>query len=679
MKQRQAMPLMILFITLFTSCSFLPDKTSYMLDSGWELTKTERNEGITTAESKIFVPVKSIEKLSIYKEKENEVLWVKKEFSLPKALTNTDMALLLGGVSGQITAFLNGDKLSETGHFYTDGYFKTDRWFSIHVPFSVLKFRKKNELILRVDGSSVMGIGAAPRIGVRADIEKSSQTRNLLNLGIIFMTAVLMLIFSIQSFRMKHVNNNSNHVFYFGLLSLSIFMWSLSLIISEVSLFPENMIFASAMISTMASFFALFLLFEFTRRILDQKVYNAIGLINILFTIAVCLLHAVVPQGNMHEILYRFTFVFYIVFILEILVVLFFALKKEERYSLKILFLFIISTGLVIYDAINKVAINNTEAVTWFVLFIPLLAVMLERISNARSNSEFVELDHQISFLEGSMQKMSEDLGKTEEEGNKAKTELQRNIAATASESQMIQSIQKDLFSPAVPSDEYWEAAFFTQTRSTHARHLIDFYADKGSLDGLCMMESRASFVESGILNILSGLLARKSFVDLKERKLGTIMKQFNKKLLTEVGNLDNSLTGVMLRFDSDQLEYVNAGHPDILYKNSSMNRVSMVTLKEKDTRGLDLGVEGLQSEYIPLKLKTAESDLILIYSDSLINGTHPETSEVFGLDRLMDSIQDAPVDSAQKALDFVMLRYFSFMKTHELHDDLTVVMVRKK
>ncbi len=99
-------------------------------------------------------------------------------------------------------------------------------------------------------------------------------------------------------------------------------------------------------------------------------------------------------------------------------------------------------------------------------------------------------------------------------------------------------------------------------------------------------------------------------------------------------------------------------------------------TLYEIDVVGMPLGMWPNFS-YVAQTRGLQKDDLLLLSSDGLVEAMN-EQGELFGFERLMASlIQLPPHISAQAAVEQLMTTVMRFAGQAELHDDLTVVMMR--
>ncbi len=98
--------------------------------------------------------------------------------------------------------------------------------------------------------------------------------------------------------------------------------------------------------------------------------------------------------------------------------------------------------------------------------------------------------------------------------------------------------------------------------------------------------------------------------------------------------------------------------------------------LYEIEAYGMPLGMWP-NFNYLPHSFELAVGDLLLLSSDGLVEAKNGQ-GEMFGFGRLETALLDIPIKiSAQAALDHLVENVMTFVGDMELHDDLTLVVLR--
>ena len=163
----------------------------------------------------------------------------------------------------------------------------------------------------------------------------------------------------------------------------------------------------------------------------------------------------------------------------------------------------------------------------------------------------------------------------------------------------------------------------------------------------------------------------------MKDRPLDDVLAAINDELMKEIGQLDDFVTGILLRFRENMMEYVNAAHPHLLLRHAD-GSVEVIKNIYKDNRGTFLGTyEGIRN-FTVLKLEVNPGDQLLAYTDALIECIG-DARRHYGLDRLVASFRSAPDGSAREIMAHIIADMERFIGDHAMRDDLTAILLRRR
>ena len=168
-----------------------------------------------------------------------------------------------------------------------------------------------------------------------------------------------------------------------------------------------------------------------------------------------------------------------------------------------------------------------------------------------------------------------------------------------------------------------------------------------------------------------------KSFTSMHDRPLDEVMSAINDELMNEIGQMDDFVTGVLLRFRENVMEYVNAAHPHLLLRRAD-GRVEIIKDVYKENRGTFLGTFAGMRNYTVMKLEVNPGDLVLAYTDAFIECLG-DARRHYGLDRLVASFRSAPEGSAHEIMAHIIAGMERFIGDHALRDDLTAILLRRR
>jgi sigma-B regulation protein RsbU (phosphoserine phosphatase) len=169
-----------------------------------------------------------------------------------------------------------------------------------------------------------------------------------------------------------------------------------------------------------------------------------------------------------------------------------------------------------------------------------------------------------------------------------------------------------------------------------------------------------------------------RNFFMHKELRLGKIVENANIELTGEIGNTDKFLTGIILRFEDDCIEYVNAGHPDMMLRKKESTQIKIINPSDNNFKGSILGVKEMSFPYKSAKIKAESGDLFAIFSDGIIEASGPDNSR-FGVNGIARAMINSSRESAGETLDKIIEDFYDFTGTEKLTDDVTIIIIKRK
>jgi sigma-B regulation protein RsbU (phosphoserine phosphatase) len=242
----------------------------------------------------------------------------------------------------------------------------------------------------------------------------------------------------------------------------------------------------------------------------------------------------------------------------------------------------------------------------------------------------------------------------------------------------MAVNVQKNYFMKTAPDTESWDIAFEHRAMAGVSGDFYDFYERNGKLTGVALFDVSGHGIASGLITMLARSIIYRNFNSLSYLPLNNVMEKINSDLIQEIESVDNYLTGCLLRFDGDRAEYVNAAHPHILLKRTNRPEVEQVGKDDIQKNGSFLGTSVLAGSFGLHEFKIGKGDIILIYSDCLID-SFIGSGERFGINRVASLLEEQPRNlSAAAMLKSLLEKFYSATDKNILSDDLTVILMKK-
>jgi sigma-B regulation protein RsbU (phosphoserine phosphatase) len=247
----------------------------------------------------------------------------------------------------------------------------------------------------------------------------------------------------------------------------------------------------------------------------------------------------------------------------------------------------------------------------------------------------------------------------------------------------MAANLQSSLLPKNPPESKLYDIAMVYIPKAGVSGDFFDFFVENNNLIGVGIFDVSGHGIAPGLLTLMAKSIISATFLEHKDKNLGAVVEIINNKLITEIKDIDNYLTGVLLRFMDDRIEYINCAHPDVICKKVELNRTGKVLDKTGERiSGPFLGIDprASQSNYSfkEITFKIKQGDCLLLFTDSLTESASAGGEE-YGETRIMNSLNNAKDATAQEILNAVMSEFFNFLGAEELHDDLTVILIRRK
>ncbi|MCP4130469.1 MAG: SpoIIE family protein phosphatase [bacterium] len=259
-------------------------------------------------------------------------------------------------------------------------------------------------------------------------------------------------------------------------------------------------------------------------------------------------------------------------------------------------------------------------------------------------------------------------------EKSEKRHELDMRIAA---------NVQSSLFPKSAPASNMYDIALMFKPMACVSGDFYDFYTrgekDDKKLEGIGLFDVSGHGISSGLITLMAKSIIFRDFTNYPDKTLNAIIDQINTELIQEIGEADSYITGLLLRFKDDAVEYVNSGHPDILYRPAKGGTIQAITDEDgQSIAGPFLGVDLMNKPFQSTSFRFNKGDYLLLYSDCLIEAKN-SAGEYFEEDRLRELFRDAPGETAREILDHIMKKFYEFIDIKkQIDDDLTVILVKK-
>lgn len=253
---------------------------------------------------------------------------------------------------------------------------------------------------------------------------------------------------------------------------------------------------------------------------------------------------------------------------------------------------------------------------------------------------------------------------------------LKETNSALANEIKLAAIIQQSFFKQDLSDIKNLEISCYNKAMAGVSGDVYDFYKTENKLDGFGLFDISGHGISSGLVTMLVKNIINKEFYEHKDLELWEIMNSINDHVISEKGNIQNYLTGILVRFNSDdEIELVSAGHPmPIIYRHKTRK---CELLKQNPKSVGAIGLEGLPVFYNSIFEKLNKNDEIILYSDGIIDTLNEENQD-FGIENFMKAIETCAEKTTDKQTQFIARTIETFRGNKKQTDDLTFIILKK-
>jgi PAS domain S-box-containing protein len=244
-------------------------------------------------------------------------------------------------------------------------------------------------------------------------------------------------------------------------------------------------------------------------------------------------------------------------------------------------------------------------------------------------------------------------------------------------EMEMASLVQAGIFPLAPPSVREWDIMVVFRPVTPVSGDFYDFYESGGVLRGVSLFDVSGHGVSAGLITMIATSAVRNVFREWADAPLNLVMGRINEVIRREIGHVDNFLTGTLLRFSDRDVEYVNAGHTQLLCRRGIGGAVSIINREGDDFRGPLLGIRDMDAAFERITFSVEPGDQILVYTDALVE-TMNAGKKHFGQDRLIESFKNAPVGNPSETVERIVADAERHMDGLPWKDDLTMILLKR-
>ncbi len=251
------------------------------------------------------------------------------------------------------------------------------------------------------------------------------------------------------------------------------------------------------------------------------------------------------------------------------------------------------------------------------------------------------------------------------------------HIEAIEKEIELAAFVQESFSKRKMPELKDFDIAYYSKAMAGVSGDMYDFYTDDEILEGAGIFDVSGHGIASGLVTMLVRNIFQQEFHQNEEKPLFEVMEIIDKRIRVEKRNIENYLTGILLRIKGNSIEMVNAGHPCPIMYRKETRECSYFDEKRKFSSTV-IGLSAIEPFFQETSFELNSGDEIILFTDGIkeaMNARHDE----YGSSRFLDSVQNAVQKDFENQIPSVLADIGHFTENTEQSDDITIVIIRKK
>ena len=177
------------------------------------------------------------------------------------------------------------------------------------------------------------------------------------------------------------------------------------------------------------------------------------------------------------------------------------------------------------------------------------------------------------------------------------------------------------------------------------------------------------------IRSIAINIIEQEFYKGMK-KPLNEVMSKINDRIILEKGNIENYLTGMLIRFTNNTIELVNAGHPKAILYNSTNGTISNIEEEGVNQYGA-IGIADFPINFETVHFNMNKNDELVLYTDGITECTN-ENKKYFGTDGILAVFKSNISLDVKDQVTALPAALRKFSGSDNFNDDITYIILKK-
>ena len=250
------------------------------------------------------------------------------------------------------------------------------------------------------------------------------------------------------------------------------------------------------------------------------------------------------------------------------------------------------------------------------------------------------------------------------------------HIQSMEKEIELAAFVQESFTKRKMPKLVNYEVSFYSKAMAGVSGDMYDFYTQGTVLNGAGIFDVSGHGIASGLVTMLVRNIFQQEFHQNLDKPLYEVVEIIDKRIKKEKRNIENYLTGILLRMNDDKVEIVNAGHPSaVLYRKASHE--CFYFDEKRHYSSSVIGLNSVEPFFQQTEFKMEKGDEIFLYTDGVKEALNAEHTE-YGSNRIINSIKSAVSEDFDNQIHKLLADMGMFTGNESQSDDITIVIIKK-
>ena len=606
-------------------------------------------------------------------------IWVRTTFTIPNRLKGKNLAIYLGVTKIAQECYINNHYIGTTGSFPPHAMFNGEKPSYYQIPREILNRDGTNTVVIKIWVDTVGKINKNPMISDMLEISQIEKVNNLFSSVIPFTISIFLFLISLLYLFFYFIRPEDKSNKSFGLLTFFSSFYLLTISYGEYP-FPLNFgldfLAFQKVFYSMIAFITMHYAVSFIRDFLNKVYKPAYQFVRIISLLIICIVPFFAKTSKTFYLLMYIGYDIAAIHFISSIVLIIQCLKKKNFKAITLL----IGFSPVLFSLLLASLIHffTTFQYTRLIIIFGWQLTILTFLGYLLLN--YVKLFSRVEYVNSNLEKIvktkTEELQKANQYLEEKNSALEFEKKQTVMELKLAAKLQESFYTLKNTSFKDWDVNYYFKPFESVSGDLYDLYQDNNKLKGIGIFDISGHGLASGLVTMLVKNIIYKDFFNGYKNDLVDVVYKMNDHIIEQKGHIENYLTGIIGKIKDDEIEIVNAGHPQPILARRN-GEVSFITKADDKQCGV-IGITDIPLLFASKKIKLNKGDFIVFYTDG-VSEIKDTNNNYYGKKRLLQIIEQNYSMPAKDLTDLIVQDLYSFGKNQEIKDDITLMILSKK